>query len=82
MKKICVSVKAIRWFEENPLKKQYPIMVFVGTEMNHGDEVKINGPSRIIFSPDHRDPVMGTRVWVETQAPVTVMRDNTVFKEI
>lgn len=40
-----------------------------GTKWGH--QVEIQGPSKVIHSPD--DPLgCGARVWVETDAPITV----------
>ena len=37
------------------------------------NEVEINGPSKVVYSPD-KPLSCGARVWVETEADVTVVR--------
>lgn len=36
-------------------------------------EVRLEGPSRVVYSPD-KPLSCGARVWVETDAPVTILR--------
>lgn len=38
-------------------------------------EVRIGGPSRLVYSPD-RPLNCGARLWVETEAPVSVICDE------
>ena len=42
-----------------------------GTEWVH--EVEIDGPSRLVYRPNDPMPC-GTRVWIETEAPVRVRK--------
>jgi hypothetical protein len=40
-----------------------------------GHEVRIDGPSRLVYAPEH--PLScGARLWVETDAPVSVTCDG------
>ena len=38
---------------------------------NYAHEVRIDGPSRIVYSPD-KPLSCGARVWIETDSPVTI----------
>lgn len=45
------------------------VITYKGT--THGHSVEIDGPSRIVHSPDN--PLScGARVWIETDSPVSV----------
>lgn len=39
-----------------------------------GHEVVVHGPSRAVYG--RRNPVNGARCWIETEAPVTIMRED------
>lgn len=40
---------------------------------NYAHEVSIEGASRVVYSP-HKPLSCGARVWIETEAPVTIIK--------
>ena len=52
--------------ENNPC-----ITVKTGSENIYGHEVTINGPSKVVYSPD-KPLSCGAKLWIETTAPVTI----------
>ena len=40
---------------------------------SYGHELQIKGPSKIVYSP-HKPLSCGAKVWIETKAPVKVVR--------
>lgn len=50
------------------------ISVKTGTRNFYGHQVEINGPCRIVYSPDRT--LFGARVWIETFAKVEVFSSN------
>ena len=45
---------------------------------NYGHEVEINGPCRIVYSPD-KPLSCGAKVWIETEAGVVVVDKNQTY---
>jgi hypothetical protein len=52
-----------------------PLRVKTSTENACAHEVVVDGPSRVVYSPD-RPLSCGARVWIETHACVTVLLDG------
>lgn len=50
-----------------------PVTVQTSAGSLKAREVAIDGPSRLVFSPDNPLPC-GARLWVETTAPLTLHR--------
>jgi hypothetical protein len=53
--------------ENNPVLS---VMTYKGTQ--HAHEVVIDGPSRLVYSPD-KPLSCGARVWLETEADVRIL---------
>lgn len=54
-----------------PEDRQPPVIVREGRARRYGNAVEIQGPCRIVYSPDA--PLScGARLWIETLAPVVV----------
>lgn len=54
-----------------------PPLTIKTSRANHkAHEVVVDGPSRIVYSPD-RPLACGARVWIETTAPVTSISGDT-----
>ena len=51
-----------------------------GTKARYCSEVIINGPSKMVYSPD-KPRVCGARLWIETEADVELVNETT-FSEI
>ena len=45
---------------------------------NYGHEVEINGPCRVVYSPD-KPLSCGAKVWIETKAGVVVVDKNQTY---
>ena len=45
---------------------------------NYGHEVEINGPCRVVYSPD-KPLSCGAKVWIETEAGVVVVDKNQTY---
>lgn len=55
--------------------QEAPIRVIEGSRIVNGVEVRVEGPSRIVYSPEH--PLKcGAKVWIETIAAVFVDRGD------
>ena len=53
-------------------KKDPTLTVKQGRKNTYASEVTIEGPSKVVYSPDN--PLScGARVWIETAAPVTLI---------
>lgn len=48
------------------------ITVKQGSKNTYGHEVTIDGPSKVVYSPD-KPLSCGARVWVETESNVTIL---------
>lgn len=71
MKKI-VHVHQAKIRKNIKAEKKEPVLTVKTYKSNtYGYEVDIDGPSRIIYSPD-KPLSCGARVWIETEAPVLV----------
>jgi len=46
-----------------------------GKSVRYCMEVQIDGPSRMIYSPDQPRPC-GAKLWIETKAPVTLIGEK------
>lgn len=44
----------------------------------YGNEVKINGPSTVIYSPD-KPLSCGAKVWIETEAEVVLLQTGNIL---
>jgi hypothetical protein len=53
------------------------ISVKKGDRNTYGHEVEINGPCRIVYSPDQTK--FGARVWIETFSKVDILRKDFVY---
>ncbi len=42
---------------------------------DYAHEVEIDGPSKVVYSPDKPLPC-GAKVWIETTAPITTWRNS------
>jgi hypothetical protein len=45
---------------------------------DYAKDVVINGPSRVVYSPD-KPLSCGAHVWIETHSTVTILGDNQTF---
>lgn len=54
------------------------ISVKTGNRNIYGHQVEINGPCRIVYSPERT--LLGARVWIETFAKVEVFSNNLLSK--
>ena len=52
-------------------EREAPLSVKTSKANHRAHSVAIDGPSRVVYSPD-RPLACGARVWVETDAPVTL----------
>lgn len=69
---IHVNQHAIR--ANQKVEEKAPVLTMKTYKSNtYAHEIEINGPCRIVYSPD-KPLSCGARVWIETQAPVTVVR--------
>ena len=48
---------------------------------DYAHEVEIDGPSKIIYSPDKPLPC-GAKVWIETSAPITTWHTNRNYDNV
>jgi|TARA_Y100000310_G_scaffold324474_1_gene386353 hypothetical protein len=69
-KRIHVNMHHIRYNKKHGANK--PVITVKTSKSNtYGHEVEILGPSRVIYSPD-KPLSCGARVWIETEAEVSV----------
>ena len=69
--KIHVNQHVIRSNKKNGEKK--PVLTVKTYKSNtYAHEVEINGPSKVIYSPD-KPLSCGARVWIETESEVVVL---------
>ena len=69
-KRIHVNQHKIRSNKKHNLNE--PVITFKTSKSNdYGHEVKILGPSKIIYSPD-KPLSCGAKVWIETEADVKI----------
>lgn len=54
-----------------PEDREPPVIVRDGRKRSYGNEVTINGPCRIVYSPD-KPLDCGARLWIETNADVDI----------
>ena len=50
-----------------------PLTVKQGKKNTYCHEVRIDGESRVVYSPD-KPLSCGARVWIETESPVAIVR--------
>jgi len=72
IKRIHVNQHAIRRNNKNNAREPV-ITVKSSRGNNYGHTVKINGPSKVIYSPD-KPLSCGARLWIETRAEVVLDR--------
>ena len=53
-------------------KKDPVLTVKQGSKNTYGHEVLIDGPSKVVYSPD-KPLSCGARVWIETESNVTII---------
>jgi len=74
MKILHVYQQRIRQNIKRPPEEQLPpIIVRDGRRRAYGFEVAIDGPCRLVYSPD-KPLDCGARLWIETEAGVEVLR--------
>lgn len=56
----------------SPSERQPPIIVRSGKQRTYGNTIEIDGPCRIVYSPD-KPLDCGARVWIETESGVRVL---------
>jgi hypothetical protein len=68
-------MKTIVHVNQHAVRRGDPETITVKTYKSntYAREVEINGPCRVVYSPD-KPLSCGAKVWIETQAPVTVIR--------
>ena len=54
--------------------------VEIGGKTLYGSAVDIQGPSKMIYSPD-KPRKCGAKLWIETNSPV-IIHDQTTYKEM
>jgi hypothetical protein len=54
----------------SPEERLPPIIIRDGKTRDYGSEISINGPCKIVYSPD-KPLDCGARLWIETDANVT-----------
>jgi hypothetical protein len=80
IKRIHVNQFVIRSNQRNGARDS-PLRVKTSRENVAAHEVLIEGPSRLIYQPDQ--PLScGARVWIETTAGVTVLKDGSASRHI
>lgn len=57
-----------------PGEREPPVIVIDGRRRAYGHNVSINGPCRVVYSPD-KPLLCGARLWIETDAEVQVVAD-------
>jgi|TARA_B100000085_G_scaffold267051_1_gene276266 hypothetical protein len=74
IKRIHINQHKIRSNKKNGLNE--PVITVKTSKSNsYGHEVHVDGPSKIIYSPD-RPLSCGARVWIETEKTVHVLDTN------
>ena len=62
----------VGWCKNKKTGERNPVITCKTSKSNtYGHTVSIDGPSTVIYSPD-KPLSCGARVWIETEAPVTV----------
>ena len=70
IKRIHVNMHHIRYNNKHEDKK--PVITVKTSKSNtYGNKVKINGPSKVIYSPD-KPLSCGAKVWIETKSEVDI----------
>ena len=69
-KRIHINQHKIRFNKKNNTKEPV-ITVKTSKSNNYAHEVEIQGPSKVIYSPDKPLPC-GARVWIETEEKVVL----------
>jgi len=71
MKIIHVNINVIRRNKKNG--ENFPaVRIQEGTDIKYCREVKINGPSKMVYRPEKPLPC-GAKVWIETEAELEIM---------
>tara|TARA_Y100000004_G_scaffold134438_1_gene152066 strand:+ start:136 stop:387 length:252 start_codon:yes stop_codon:yes gene_type:complete len=74
IKRIHINQHKIRSNKKNGLNE--PVITVKTSKSNsYGHEVHVDGPSKIIYSPD-KPLSCGARVWIETEKTVHVLDTN------
>ena len=58
-------------------QREPTLTVKQGRSNTYAHEVVIDGPSRIVYSPD-KPLSCGARVWIETESAITIINHNSV----
>jgi hypothetical protein len=77
LKRIHINQHNIRHNAKNPDDLKPPVTVKTGKSNVKGFGVRIDGPSKLVYSPN-KPLACGAKVWIETREKVTV--DNEVIK--
>lgn len=79
MEKVGLAMKTIVHVNQHVIKsnnkhgKKDPVLtVKQGSKNTYGHEVIIDGPSKVVYSPD-KPLSCGARVWIETESNVTII---------
>jgi|TARA_E500000318_G_scaffold84500_1_gene80314 hypothetical protein len=59
-------------------KREPVITVKTYKTNNYGHSVEVNGPCRIVYSPD-KPLSCGAKVWIETESSVVVIDNNQTY---
>lgn len=63
-------------------KQQDPVITIKTSKSNvYAKEVIINGPSKVIYSPD-KPLSCGAKVWIETESEITIIGESKTPKEL
>ncbi len=62
-------------------QREPTLTVKQGKSNTYAHEVLIDGPSRVIYSPD-KPLSCGARVWIETDGAVTIINHNTAVDSL
>ena len=74
LKRIHINQHNIRHNAKNPHDLKPPVTVKTSKSNVKGFSVLINGPSKLVYSPD-KPLSCGAKVWVETRERVTVYNE-------
>ena len=78
-KRIHVNMHVIR--KNNKTGERNPVLTVKTSKSNQqAHEVQIDGPSKIIYSPDKPLPC-GARVWIETKSNVQLDNDTVIQRK-
>lgn len=78
LKRIHVNQHVIRANRKHG-EHEPPLTIKTSRANTRADEVRVEGPSTVVYSPD-RPLACGARVWIETTAVVVALRDGTEYR--